>query len=241
MLESVNAIERLQKLRLSGAITDSEFEHEKAKILAAGSAIDAHDIGHIEEGASEYHPLSFVGKKLPLLVLALGVAGIVTFVGFDYYIKEKAEIPFSLPAPEAQAEIVPENAPEISVETDTYEEIELRRITFSLNYQDTTSSNIFDQLVTNRAYYLLNTGETTAQIEWVSVNERTDCLAVPIVSAQSDGIRELGVVTDNSNDRVGGLLNLKVGQSIKIRMPSTCGEPVRLTVGTSVGEIKLGP
>jgi Short C-terminal domain len=32
----IRKIERLQKLRESGALTDTEFEHEKAKILSEG-------------------------------------------------------------------------------------------------------------------------------------------------------------------------------------------------------------
>lgn len=87
--------------------------------------------------------------------------------------------------------------------------------------------------------HLVNTGTESIQLEWVLVNNRDDCFAVPVINAQGNGAY-LTVVDDDEAYNIVNYVDLKVGQSIQLDTAGTsCGEIIRLKVGTSSGEYDL--
>lgn len=87
--------------------------------------------------------------------------------------------------------------------------------------------------------HLVNTGTESIHLEWVLVNNRDDCFAVPVMNAQGNGAY-LTVVDDDEAYNVVNYVDLKVGQSIQLDTAGTsCGEIIRLKVGTSSGEYDL--
>ena len=228
MLEVVDAIERLQKLRLAGAITESEFESEKSKLLSASSAVDEAFSEYHDASQSEYQP-SASGKNIPLFVLALGLAGLASYLGVDFFIKQKAEMPFSLPASEVQAKPLQENTTELIQQpepTVLYEFI-------------IESYNITGGLSQGTYYNLKNRSTQQVMLASVKVNNRDDCIAdVREKQAYDNTTRIVLSQFDSDGDIITGA-PFDVGKTTEIKYDSKlCGEivyaDITLMDGTTV-------
>lgn len=112
---------------------------------------------------------------------------------------------------------------------------------FQVKYDTSVGQDLFGGIRTWRSYSLQNTGEQQEQIKWIAINNRQECLAVPVWNYDKEAIRALEVLSEDSDDEVADFLRLEVGQSVRLKMPENCGEPIRLKVGTSRGEYDIGP
>lgn len=229
-------LERLQKLRETGAVNEEEFQAQKAAIFVRDQLER-----NIE--STQQHPPTVTHSETVksestyrtiIVITALCFATIVLAAYFMFSSESKA--PRSISSDEVAKTSLQS---EVAEKLENPEPAKVIQTNFSIKYQDIAVDYGFGTRQ-KRLYYLLNSGDVSSAIEWVSVNERPDCLAVPILSPAKDGILKLAVVSDSTNNLVGDFLNLKVGQSILIDMPETCGEPIMLTVGTNEGEVKIG-
>jgi hypothetical protein len=112
---------------------------------------------------------------------------------------------------------------------------------FQVKYETSVGENLFGTLVTWKTYSLQNTGEQSESIKWIAINNRDDCLAVPVRSYDKQSISGMEVLSDDDSADVADFLSLEVGQAVPIKMPENCGEPIRLKVGTDRGEYDIGP
>lgn len=112
---------------------------------------------------------------------------------------------------------------------------------FQVKYQIVVDTDLFGRIISRKTYSLQNTGEAFEAIKWVAINNREDCLAVPIFNSYERTIRSLEVLPESSSVEIADFLKLEVGQEIKLGFPESCGEPVRLKVGTERGEYDIGP
>ena len=112
---------------------------------------------------------------------------------------------------------------------------------FQVKYDTSVGQNFLGGIQTWRNYSLQNTGEQSEEIKWIAINNRGECLAVPVWNYDKEGIRAMEVLSENSDDEVADFLRLEVGQATRIKMPENCGEPIRLKVGTNRGEYDIGP
>lgn len=106
---------------------------------------------------------------------------------------------------------------------------------FRLEYESLNSNF----LGTITAYYLLNTGRQSENIKWIAINNREDCVAVPLFSSDGRDIFKLAVIDGNDTAEIADYLSLNVGERIWVDFPSGCGKLVRITVGTDRGEFEL--
>ena len=100
---------------------------------------------------------------------------------------------------------------------------------------------IFSTYITRKAYYVQNIGEAAENIKWIAINNREECLAVPIFNIDERTIRAMEVMPDGSDSEIAEFLLLEVGQDIPLNLTEECGEPIRLKVGTDRGEYDIGP
>ena len=111
---------------------------------------------------------------------------------------------------------------------------------FQVKYEIQSGKNIWGVFETWRAYALQNVGEQAERIKWVAINNREECLAVPILA--NDGkVYSLDVLSGSYPTDVADYLLLEIGQAIPLKMPPNCGDPIRLKVGTDRGEYDIGP
>lgn len=117
-------------------------------------------------------------------------------------------------------------------------------VRLALRYQD--EFHTYDTVRTVRTYLIENVGSAPVRVEWVKVNNRDECFALPIVSSYDRKIRELRVLDERDSDEVAGYVNLNVGESIPIKMGQTpfkpiskCGRMVRALIKTEFGEIEI--
>jgi hypothetical protein len=112
---------------------------------------------------------------------------------------------------------------------------------FQVKYQTSIEEDVFGRIVTSTTYSLINTGEQSESIKWIAINNREECLAVPVWNYNKQTISAMEVLSEDSSAEVADFLSLEVGQGIPIKMPENCGEPIRIKVGTDRGEYDIGP
>lgn len=118
------------------------------------------------------------------------------------------------------------------------------RIVFGLRFQDNLYGGS-NGVTTVRSYSIENLSQNAANIKWVLINGRDECLALPLLNSSGE-VTKFGIVDETSQERIAESVSLPVGQSLHIdlgesvwRPVPACGRVVRVKIGTTAGEINI--
>jgi hypothetical protein len=170
-LDTLEALERLQKLREAGVITDSEFNAQKEKILSGTNSPDAAVFHKVADNPSEYHAPLTGGKKLALAFLAFSVLSGGLAAGLYTYLNQDDEIPFSLPEQPQTDSQAASDASEENVEPEN-------ELSSSIPYEFEIEKSVeTSEMFTITRYFLNNKSPTQVLLSSVQINKRDDCTA----------------------------------------------------------------
>lgn len=243
MSDLIDDLERLTKLKQTGAVSDEEFEAGKRHLLSVdvGAAPPSSSSElEVEQVVGQMATSSSLGLALHLLALisilmivSIGLYknwGDVSQFLSDFSGSKSGDFGSKKEDPaesKNSSKSNPESKPEYS-DTAT---------TNGLAF--TFGSRLLDTFLSGKREFnvLTNVGKYPAHIKWVRINNRDDCLAVPIYNDDKSHIASLSVLSDDSTANVADSLTLNVGQYVTVFMPSACGDFVRMKVGTDAGDV----
>lgn len=221
-MDTVDALERLQKLREAGAITDDEFLAQKTKILRTGDEAVEDFQPYSQDYSADYISSMGRGKKAILGIVAVGIAVGTVFGGLYLSFNQDDEIPFSLPTDEnptasgaTEAPVVDDYAVEPNVE--------IPALSYEFEIETTVQPTDFGDI---RRYFLNNKSTSQVALSFVKVNKRDDCIAYIREKLDSASRRVITLSQDfNAGEVTSGALD--VGKSVEIKYDQRmCGEIV---------------
>lgn len=250
MTNRIEKLERVADLHKRGMLSDEEFEREKYLILneADSNTNSSENIYYSNDYQSSYS--NNTHKARNILTIATSLIVISTFV----YLIANRQTPsdvlrgwlygnnsqtFSAFSEEDVQDTAETESPQ-SVINDI-NELSHTPISpsFRLEHQTFRSLNILNQIIETDIFHLINSGSEDATIEWVGINNRDDCLAVPIFDSNGTSIKSISVVGSNSTENIADILLLKVGQKIKLDTIQQCGRIISLRIKSNDQEIYL--